>query len=72
MLSAESESTFSEEMVDQLEANAAQEKQGQRGGQGSMAQEEMKSTEQMASGALSSEAMEEVASQAAEEAVAEA
>ena len=39
-----------------------------------MTQEEMKSAEQMttSTGALSSEAMEEVASQAAEEAVAEA
>ena len=45
MFSAESESAFSEAMADQLEANAIQEKQGQRGGQGSMAQEEMKSTE---------------------------
>jgi len=32
-------------MVDQLEANAVQEKEGQRGGQGSMTQEEMKSAE---------------------------
>lgn len=45
MLSAEGESTFSEAMVDQLEANAIQEKEGQRGGQGATAQEEMKSAE---------------------------
>ena len=43
--SAEGESSFSEAMVDQLEANAVQEKEGQRGGQGSMTQEEIKSAE---------------------------
>lgn len=65
------ESSFSEAM--ELEATAAQEKQGQRGGQGSTASEEIKSTEQLGSGVstLSSEALDAVASQAAEEAVAE-
>ena len=45
VLSAESESSFGQAMADQLEANALQEKEGQRGGQGAMTQEEMKSAE---------------------------
>lgn len=45
VLSAASEGSFGQAMADQLEANALQEKEGQRGGQGAMAQEEMKSAE---------------------------
>jgi len=44
-LSAAGESAFGQAMADQLEANALQEKEGQRGGQGAMTQEEMKSAE---------------------------